>query len=219
MGKTKPKRKGEGGRRRAGKEEGNHRKRQRGDPSPYSVISRDNKVNANSLPTEEFKTFSSLVLPSLFWCAVASAMSDSAALGSIPHQAPLSVGCSRQAYWSGLPFPSPGDLPDLGIEAGPPALQADSLPSEPPGKPLFLGVVKTCHTLPASQGTFTFPSHSSATRRGGSLCPDRDSFLLPFPLSSGREDLLTVWASEQGTSETNALLSRSGGLEPRGSAG
>ena len=38
-------------------------------------------------------------------------------------------------YWNGLPFPSPGDLPDPGIEPGSPALQADSLPSEPPGKP------------------------------------------------------------------------------------
>ena len=44
---------------------------------------------------------------------------------------------SRQEYWSGLPFPSPGDLPDPGIIPGSPALQADSLPSEPPGKPNF----------------------------------------------------------------------------------
>ena len=43
---------------------------------------------------------------------------------------------SRQAYWSGLPFPSPGDLPNPGIEPGFPALQADALPSEPPGKGL-----------------------------------------------------------------------------------
>jgi len=42
---------------------------------------------------------------------------------------------SRQEYWSGLPFPSPGDLPDLGIKPGSPALQADALPSEPPGNP------------------------------------------------------------------------------------
>ena len=41
---------------------------------------------------------------------------------------------SRQEYWNGLPFPSPGDLPDPGIEHGSPALQADSLPSELPGK-------------------------------------------------------------------------------------
>ena len=47
-------------------------------------------------------------------------------------QAPPSMGFSRQEYWSGLPFPSPGDLPDPGIELGSPALQADSLPSEPP---------------------------------------------------------------------------------------
>ena len=53
----------------------------------------------------------------------------------IAQQAPLSMGFSRQEYWSGLPFPSPGDLPDLGIEPGSPASQADALPSEPPGKP------------------------------------------------------------------------------------
>ena len=45
-------------------------------------------------------------------------------------QAPLSVGFSRQEYWSGLPFPSPGDLPNPGIEPGSPVLQADSLPTE-----------------------------------------------------------------------------------------
>ena len=50
---------------------------------------------------------------------------------TVAHQAPLSVGFSRQEYWSGLPFPSPGDLADPGIEPGSPALQADSLPSEP----------------------------------------------------------------------------------------
>ena len=42
---------------------------------------------------------------------------------------------SRQEYWSGLPFTSAADLPNPGIEPGSPALQADSLPSEPPGKP------------------------------------------------------------------------------------
>ena len=45
---------------------------------------------------------------------------------------------SRQEYWSESPFPSPGDLPDPGIEPGSPALQADSLSSEPPGKPWVL---------------------------------------------------------------------------------
>ena len=51
-------------------------------------------------------------------------------------QAPLSMGFSMQEYWSGLPFPSPGDLSNLGIEPGS-AGQADSLSSEPPGKPFL----------------------------------------------------------------------------------
>ena len=50
-------------------------------------------------------------------------------------QVPLSMGFSRQEIWSGRPFPSPRDLPDPGIKPVSPALQADSLPSEPPGKP------------------------------------------------------------------------------------
>ena len=54
------------------------------------------------------------------------------------HQASLSMGFSRQDYWKGLPFPSPGDLPNPGIEPGSPALQLNSLLSEPPGKPTFL---------------------------------------------------------------------------------
>ena len=53
-------------------------------------------------------------------------------LWTIAHQAPLSMGFSRQEYWSGLPFSSPEDLPDPGIEPKSPALQADALTSEPP---------------------------------------------------------------------------------------
>ena len=49
---------------------------------------------------------------------------------TVDHQAPLSMGFSRQEYWSGLPFPSPGDLPNLRTKCGSPALQADSLPTE-----------------------------------------------------------------------------------------
>ena len=53
---------------------------------------------------------------------------------TVAYQAPPSMGFSRQECWSGLPFPSPGDLPNPGIKPGSPALQADALPSEPPGK-------------------------------------------------------------------------------------
>ena len=52
----------------------------------------------------------------------------------VAHQAPLSIEFSRQEHWSGQSFPSPGDLPNLGIKPGSPASQANSLPSEPPGK-------------------------------------------------------------------------------------
>ena len=54
---------------------------------------------------------------------------------TVAYQAPWSMGFSRQEYWSGLPFPSLGDLPNPGIEPGSPELQTDALPSEPLGKP------------------------------------------------------------------------------------
>ena len=62
-------------------------------------------------------------------------MSDSVTPWTVAHQAPPSLEFPRQEDWSGLPFLSPGDLPDPGIEPGSPTLQADTLPSEPPGKP------------------------------------------------------------------------------------
>ena len=58
--------------------------------------------------------------------------------GTVACQPLLSMGFSRQEYWSGLPFPSPGVLPNPEIEPRSPALQTDSLPSEPPGKHLYL---------------------------------------------------------------------------------
>ena len=86
-------------------------------------------------------------LPSLFWfriklvlyCESESVVAQLCPTDSlltpwtVVYQASLSMGFSRQEYWSGLPFPSPGDLPDPGIEPRSSALQADALPSEPPG--------------------------------------------------------------------------------------
>ena len=54
---------------------------------------------------------------------------------TVVYKAPLSMEFSRQEYWSGLPFPSPGDLPHPGIKPRSPALQADALLSEPPNHP------------------------------------------------------------------------------------
>ena len=57
---------------------------------------------------------------------------------TVTHQVPQSMEFSRQEYWSGLPFPSPGNLPNPVIKPKSPSLQADALPSEPPGKPIAI---------------------------------------------------------------------------------
>ena len=72
-----------------------------------------------------------------------SVMSDSVTPWTVAHQAPPSMEFSRQEYWSGLPFPFPGDLPDPEIEPGSPALQGYALPSEPPGNPALSKVFHT----------------------------------------------------------------------------
>ena len=59
---------------------------------------------------------------------------------TVAHQAPPSMEFSRQEYWSGLPFPYPGDLPDPWIKPGSPTLWVDALPSEPPGNQLIFHI-------------------------------------------------------------------------------
>ena len=73
----------------------------------------------------------------LFSRSVTSVVSTLCDPWTAAHQAPLSMGFPRQEYWSGLPFPSPGDLPDPGIKPGSPALQAVDLPTELWGKPIL----------------------------------------------------------------------------------
>ena len=91
-------------------------------------------------------------------------MSDSATPWTVAHQAPPSMGFSRQEYWSGVPFPSPGDLPNPGIEPRYPALQADTLTSEPPGKPIeHLGF---CKTATVKHSYIFMKSHISVCRLG-----------------------------------------------------
>ena len=114
-----------------------------------------------------------------------------------------SVGFSKQEYWSGLPFPSPGDLPNPGMKPRSPALQADSLPTEPPGKPVFpettLSLGFKCMSLNAyfpqpfalnSQLLLNFPSAvplpPSAYEGRSQVSPDPSRlFLRCWILSSG----------------------------------
>ena len=72
-----------------------------------------------------------LLFPWKWKCLLLSLIWLFATTWTVAHQAPLSMEFSRQVYWIGLPFPSPGDCPNPGIEPGSPALQADSLLSEP----------------------------------------------------------------------------------------
>ena len=71
---------------------------------------------------------------------------------TVAYQAPPSVGFSRQEYWSGLPFPSAGDLPDPGIEPRFSGLQADALLSEPQGKPLIVDCQERQSHLKVGEG-------------------------------------------------------------------
>ena len=91
-------------------------------------------------------------------------------LWTVAYQTPPSMGFSRQEYWSGLPFPSPGDLPEPGIETKSPELQADALPSEPPGKPIQ---------------TYTCPMNKNCCNQAGPMGPssDRHPALHPHPAS------------------------------------
>ena len=92
-------------------------------------------MQADSLPAEPpgrpFDTFIYVKVKSL------SGVRLFATPWTIAYQAPPSTKFSKQEYWSGLPYPSPGDLPNPGIEPGYPTLQAGALPPEPPGKPLI----------------------------------------------------------------------------------
>ena len=84
-------------------------------------------------------------------------VSNSATPWTVALQAPLSMGFSRQEYWSGLPYPPPEDLPKLGIKPRSPALQTDSSLSEPPEKPR-LSIEKQRHHFVTKVKAMAFPS-------------------------------------------------------------
>ena len=89
--------------------------------SQHKMTNQKDQVAKSGLKQGEVKSLSRVRLFATPW--------------TVAYQAPTSMGFSRQEYWSGLPFPSPGALPKPGIKPGSPALQIDALPSEPPGKP------------------------------------------------------------------------------------
>ena len=95
-----------------------------------NILDVSNGPEIFSIITELFSITLSYIVQSL----AQSCPTDSATPWTVAHQAPPSTGFSRQEYWTGLPFPSPGDLPDPGIEPRSPTLQADALTSEPPHK-------------------------------------------------------------------------------------
>ena len=84
-------------------------------------------------------------------------------LWTVPRQAPLSRGFSRQDYWNGLPCPSPGDLPNLGVEPRSPALQADSL------LPETLGVHNELVTITKEKQTHRYREETSGHSGGGAV--------------------------------------------------
>ena len=95
------------------------------------------KIHVHSdscLPFSEQFLWTEMLSPRFALCVVSLEFDSIVTSWTVAHQAPLSMGFSRQEYWSGKPFPPPGDLPDLGIELQSPAQQVNSLLSEPPGK-------------------------------------------------------------------------------------
>ena len=95
----------------------------------------------------------------------------------IVHQAPPSVEFSKQEYWSGLPFPSSGNLPDPGIEPMSPALQAGSLLPEPPGKPRIIEELWKQEGAPeAGPCSQAGEEGRSVCSKGSSICRRHDEF-------------------------------------------
>ena len=118
---------------------------------------------------------------------------------TVAYQAPQYMEFSRQEYWSGLPFPSPGDLPNPRIKPGSPALQTDALPSVPPGKPFFT-VVKN---PPVSARDIRDASSTPGLRRP----PGGHSNSLQYSSLENPIDRGAWWATVQGVPKSQTRLS------------
>ena len=121
-------------------------------PKSWALISTPGDSEAHS----NLRTTVSVWMPQHSMCVTHSVVSDSLRLhGLLARQAPLSMEFTRKEYCSGLPFPSPEDLPNPGINPESPALQADSLPSAPPG--MLLPWPAACCSLHLNQCSATPP--------------------------------------------------------------
>ena len=111
---------------------------------------------------------------------------------TVAYQALRSMGFSRQEYWSGLPFPFPGDLPNPGIKPGSPALQTDPLPSKPLGNP-YLSIVRTIYDKPTANIILNSENMKAfllrlGTRRGCLLSPLLFNIVLEVLATAIREE-------------------------------
>ena len=109
-----------------------------------------------------------------------SVVSDSVTPWTVAYQALLSMGFFRQGYWSGLPFPSPGDLPNPGIKPGLPTLQSDALSSEPPGKGLSI-YYSSCMSW------YLFSAYVSLLVRWFSCCKSSEKERLGFHIINDQD--------------------------------
>ena len=100
-----------------------------------SVVCPNNSVALQHVGSSQTRDGTFVFSTDVKWSEVAQSCLT-ATTWTVAHQAPPSMGFSRQEYWSGLPFPSPGAIPDPGIEPRSPALPADSLPLGQQGSPL-----------------------------------------------------------------------------------
>ena len=139
-------------------------------------------------------------------------MSDTLQLHGLACQVPLPMEFSRQEYWSGLSFPSPGGLPHPGMQRRNPALQADSLPSEPPGKPHLLGntrLKKWVYSLAGNKQTS--PTHTKQRRPGIQKTP---TLCRLYASSDGHTLSDSPGVTSQPGSEPSDNLCRRAQLEP-----
>ena len=129
---------------------------------------------------------------------------------TVAYQDPLSMGFSRQEYWCGLPLPSPGDLPDPGIEPGSLTLGEDSLPSEPPGKP-------SCPTyvhFSTNYTAFSLLVHRALSSHGEHQGRTYLSYIFVCPvLTHSRSSVYLHWINDKWINDSTGLWEENAGRQ------